>query len=610
MKGLVQSQGPEQRGSKRSAPSSPAHAQMGPAAIRYLQHAAGNSAVSFLLQRAPVAPGVDLATPLFDMTGIARLIEKKEKEAEAITSTFAIKDQIHPGESLEFMTMMRSYLGPDPATQEHFKSVVKAGSAIPSVYSSTLLHQTTVNRLRHVYDELHGEMPYTDVGQDLRNRYHNRESRSRMAHPMGYAIDFRPLTNPMIKSPVIKKLLELMGGGPSHIEIKDKSGKPMGFDDERAMIEKMGQASSTGATLDEKDQAAADDFFAQMDSEFDRLAKASEKFKTSIKADDLAALKGEYFSSYRPNQAKLAQIGKQLADLLKRGLKTRAELGQKETWEEEQGTLQSAQADFQTRLARVLKPWTDKVAQALADNETKITAAGFVTLTKVPSRKELASMKATWVGFVREQAIKRKQGAKKIKELEAQLAKAQAARKPDKAHIDQLRETLDASRRDALAQAFIQSLDEKEVAGLETIDPLLDERDILSQLQAALSGDMDFIFGPKEKLTGNDERSVINPPMERLAHSGFFTPDAEKGGGPPKTDAEAARRSKSEWFNIAFFKMMARFGFQAGADWHGTADPMHFELVEGVDALLPAVRPPKHNLPGDYPAKGMGSSPA
>jgi len=595
-------------GSSTHAPG-PQLQQLGPAQIHYLQRTAGNAAVAAFLQRAPVPTTFD---PEALFTGVQQILDREEKKAEAITDKLPphVKSDIAAGHSLEFMNTMRSYLGSDPATEKHFGDIVWAADYVPQ--AEAYLHKTTAERLGQVSTALEGQVPITYVGQDLRDRYHNRTSRSLMAHPMGYAVDFRAMDNPQIhgdKGKVIRKLIELMGGGPAHITILKKGTKtPMAFDSERALIEKMGRASSEGKQLEAEDKAAADDFFNQMDEEFDRMAQASDAFKRSVDAAVLTGLKKEYFTTYRPNQATLATIARELADLDKRGVKTPAEYAQKQSWLGQQVALQSQQASFRSRLATVLQPWTDRVASALADNEAKVKSVGFAPILNVPSREELAKMKKQWADFVRERATERKEAMKKAKAAEKKLNKARAAKNPKPEEIAQLQADLDSATRQALVYGWIQKADEAERADLDQIDPLLDDRDVLLQLQAALATDMDFVFGPKLSLGGNDERSVKNPPLEQIARRGYFTPDASTGGGPPKTQSEQLKRSEHEWFNKAFFKMMAQYGFQPGADWPGATDPMHFELVEGVDALLPAIRPQKETAPASAPASAPATA--
>jgi hypothetical protein len=80
-------------------------------------------------------------------------------------------------------------------------------------------------------------------------------------------------------------------------------------------------------------------------------------------------------------------------------------------------------------------------------------------------------------------------------------------------------------------------------------------------------------------------RDVADPAITQLLGlmsgtegGGFFTPDPEQGG---EREAAQGKWSGTHGYNLEFFKAMVEHGFELGVAWDGSADTMHFELVEG-----------------------------
>ena len=125
--------------------------------------------------------------------------------------------------------------------------IVWAAEYVPQ--AKAYLHKTTAERLGQVSTALEGQMPITYVGQDLRDRYHNRTSRSLMAHPMGYAVDFRAMDNPQIhgdKGKVIRKLIELMSKMEGNDKLEALLGEIIGNTDKAsALAQELGMVTPT-----------------------------------------------------------------------------------------------------------------------------------------------------------------------------------------------------------------------------------------------------------------------------------------------------------------------------------------------------------------------------
>jgi hypothetical protein len=88
-----------------------------------------------------------------------------------------------------------------------------------------------------------------------------------------------------------------------------------------------------------------------------------------------------------------------------------------------------------------------------------------------------------------------------------------------------------------------------------------------------LTENLPFVFGASKAL------AVKDPAVIQLLEKGFFTPDPERREGDKPNP-------NKQGFNMLFMKVMAMHGFDQGISWRpGSVDPMHFELVEGVDKI-------------------------
>ncbi len=522
-------------------------------AISVLQSTAGNAAVAEVLKRRRRSTQLDvtlqrLPWPMPIPAGIAAEVQamvseevaREHKEIDPIIESLPdhVRDQIPYDDRLIFMHAMRGYLGPDPATQKHFQAIDKVQDKIPQ--AEIYLHRDAANQLNKVYEQVGGVFPYTDVGQEIRGRYHERKSKSLMAHPMGYAVDFRPRVNPQISNKELSRLLELVGeSGPAHAELGLARGA------RRRLI-----AGLAAGTLSSEDEAKADAFFEKFDAEFDRLSKKSEAFKTSVDRGALTQLRREYFGAYKDRERTLGRIATRRRELSKKKHPTEDEIRLQSALDAWQDVLNFQQARFQDRVAEVIAPWTRVVQQALDRNANEVLTrapylAGDLTLANLEQIKDMTTALRDAERKQRDQA---KQAARTLKTPEAQNELTQAQQAYD------------------MAQRSLEDL--------IAVKPLMQDREILNTLADRLRNDLKFVFGTSSQL------ETVNPPLAQLAQTGYFTLDRER-----PADMQGPADPKTEGFNSAFMKLMARAGFDLGVSWLGFTDPMHFELVSGVEAI-------------------------
>src|SRR5260370_1768552 len=106
-----------------------------------------------------------------------------------------------------------------------------------------------------------------------------------MAARLGYAVDFRAPTNPMISDPRLVKLLDLETGGATHFELDMTRKEP------RELIAGLGRGDIDPTS------ARAEHFFDQFEREYERVSQASKDFTTSLPEEaskTLANLENRY----------------------------------------------------------------------------------------------------------------------------------------------------------------------------------------------------------------------------------------------------------------------------------------------------------------------------
>jgi hypothetical protein len=182
---------------------------------------------------------------------------------------------------VDFLIGMTRYLGSVGEVITHFSAIERV--AVPGDVN---LHSRAAARLKMVADYLQQQqmlMPASTIALGLRNRYrpHQRNSKGKMAHPLGYAIDYRATSNPMITDPRLAELLELQGGGTINFQFEDMRGNAMNFGARRNLIQEMGKQMASGE-LKEEMKGRADSFLTQFEAEFTRVSQVSKTFKQNI----------------------------------------------------------------------------------------------------------------------------------------------------------------------------------------------------------------------------------------------------------------------------------------------------------------------------------------
>ncbi len=394
----------------------------------------------------------------------------RETSIESVISglpAFVVKDiGGGPDNRYEFMHYMRAYLGPDPATTNHFKAIRKA-----NVPGEVYLHDKAASRLEAVAAKLGGKMPASWVGYGLRGRFrtHTRESNSRMAHPMGYAVDYRPYEAPMITDSRLVELFDLQAGGATHFD-PDKVG---GYRQRRDFIQQMGQGTA--------DPQKVATFFKNFEDEYNRIKKASTDFQTSL-ADDL---KKELFSL----RDEYVGLQKSIADVTKK-LKKAKKPEEQAALAEEKKKHQDAVEVIRSKLSTVFKPWLDKLAEQKKGIEKLVPNVG-----QIPAKGEL-----------NKQIKAAQQGVDAKKKQKKDLEK----KKVPQDQIDVVTQEIQAA--DAKLQELKQMLNNY---GQKQ------RWDTLTQLETSLQTDLKFVFA----------KDVRNPGITQLLETGFFKPDEEPAEG-------------------------------------------------------------------------------
>lgn len=423
---------------------------------------------------------------------------------------------------VDFLIGMTRYLGSVGQVVAHFSSIEQVG-----VPGDVNLHSSAAARLKMVADYLQQQqmtMPATSVALGLRDRYrpHQRNSKGKMAHPLGYAIDYRAVSNPMITDSRLAELLELQGNGAINFQFEDARGNAMNFVARRSLIKEMG-AQMTSGGLKEEMKSRADSFLTQFENEFARVSQVSKTFKNTI---------SESMSTVKLLWKKQEALSTELAKLKRKRSAKQKE--QAAIVQQELDEVTAQLAPFKGDLAKLFQPWIESIT---AKQQQLEQSASAITIT-----------------------VKDVNGERRItgKELFA-LSDA------DMTRLNRLA----ARRRGATVTV-------EGIANLKRdFEPIWKKYSNLRELGKALSENPDFVF--------EGESSVKNPAVMQLLDKGFFTPDEEPESMDGKS---TKANPNQHGFNLKFMQTMAMFGFDQGISWSPTSlDAMHFELVEGVDSI-------------------------
>jgi hypothetical protein len=451
-----------------------------------------------------------------------------------------------------FMQTMRWAMGDDDAViQKHFQEIqpIDVGGA------ELWAHISTRERLLEVKADLEAQgipMPQTTVGLGMRGDHLARGDKGRgwFTHAVGFAVDWRAYSTPKIADKKLIALFETVTGDRPDMKTSVES-------DKRIDLEiKMGQGTANAAD--------AKKLLDSVESEYQRLAEGSEKFKTDLPKetmDRLRELEQARFAA-RTAQRKLDTVRtrkkpKATAEEMEAATKAAADAKERHT---------KLQAAVETDLPKLFEPWVKKVDTKIAAIDKKFTDAGvdvelltsdfgFEDRNKKIQAKKKAAGKATGDEATRLLA--------EVRELKDDLAKRRKYREDKAAELGGGRE------------------------GKRKIDALIDDKFDLMTLKGLKDGlehnAGGFVF--RSKLDVNDPAlDQLFGLMPEMPRGGFFTPDAEGG----EKEAKAGKFSGEHGYGLAFIKSMVEHGFEPGMAWRGGSDPMHFELAEGRKFLTSA----------------------
>jgi hypothetical protein len=437
----------------------------------------------------------------------------------------------------DFLIGMTPYLGSYEDVIVHFSSIRPV-----KVPGDVHLHEAAAARMEMVAGrmaDMRLPMPATTVALGLRDRYrpHSRNSKGLMAHPMGYAIDYRATSNPMITDPRLVALLSLETGGPINFEFKDEKGRAMGWNERRNLIKQIG-SELAGGNLTEETKQKAKHFMQQFATEYERVSEASRQFTESMSEDMLKA------QTLVKTEAKLEA---ELASVRKR---------KKKGWQEKADELQ-AELDavreqlgpIKQNLEKLFEPWLENIKKAMEKTEA-----------------EVASLEVPLAGA--DGSVKTLHGRELLDYSEKDI----------NALVKQVNQQRRAKRKKGSTVPVPPDLQKEFMGKWKWYNQYL------KALDKALREDPDFIF--------KGQSTVKNPSVMQLLEKGFFTPDndADLLAMEPEDRPDPAKlNANKHGFNLRFMQVMALYGFDQGISWSPTSlDAMHLELIEGVDSIINA----------------------
>jgi hypothetical protein len=533
-----------------------------PATLFALQRLIGNQAVQSMvasLQRAQAAAAqANKPTPQH-ATDADRLAD--DAFVNATVESFPdpeLKKQIGTRikNRRDLLVGMQQYLGTLDDVINHFKQIRKA-----QVPGDVHVHDLAATRLELALKKLDTEgFPVTSVALGLRDRYHphTRHGRGLMAHPCGFAIDFYPADNPHITDPRLVKLLAMRTGGATNFDL----GKP---GQRRSLIRKMGEQTQKGTPEAESPiRDEVDAFRKRLASEFERVSNASKAFSAEL---------GETRAKVMTAYDKLREVDKSLERLRRRKHTRHSGKTSTEPDPEQQNLERQKREIVEQMTPEVLegafKPWLDDIDTTTRTIEANIQkVAPGTDPSALPSEPELA--KAERLARQAAAAARRMERTTRlsVSGLQHLIAKEKARRATTESQIEHRdARVADLESKLATIQTAISSQSAQKLtadAKLEAIHhqqqvlPDMKELARLESLRKSLTHDPKFVL--------QGDRPEENPAVAQLLEKGFF--------------------NAKDAFNLKFLQTMAEHGFDLGVAWApGSTDPMHLELVEGVESI-------------------------
>ncbi|MEV7630150.1 hypothetical protein [Actinoplanes sp. NPDC089786] len=537
-----------------------------------------------------------------------------------------------------FVTEMSKYLGGPAQVQAHYEAIhpISVGRG-----EELWVHDSTRERLMEVKADLEAKnipMPATTVGLGLRGRHvHNTGGAGMMTHGLGFACDWKAYAAPHIKDAKLHTLFETVTGGKTSFQL-EVGGKPLGGQGRLDLIEQMGQGTadadkqrqfleSLTSEYNRLKQGSADFKTSLPESglaplrevenrrtELNRIAARLKK----AKAKDRPALQAELVTAQEAFEKAKAAVQANLATIFKPWLDELAKRGEEiEKGAANRGVDLRGDVSTPGALAELAKERAE-----FAKNVKKIEQEARKLLSGVRENhqillREAAAIeagltddnpdKATLLAAARQLLGDSGALGTEVDDLltDEKPAKYSAAKGP-KRTVAEWRSALDKAgarlgRHRTTFGEVSGPLAEARSQQEATADDIAARKERnagvsakvgktgLAQLQAdrktlfwldetarSLSTNIDFVL--KSKDVADPGITQLLGLMSGVQGGGFFTPDEEQGG-----EAQAA---KGEWsgthgYNLEFFKAMVQHGFELGVAWDGSADTMHFELVEG-----------------------------
>jgi Domain of unknown function (DUF4157) len=491
---------------------------------------------------------------------------------------------------VQFFVRMRLYFNSWAEVLDHFSksSFVRVNRGPVDVW----LHKDAAARLNRVLDVMQKKnhpVPSIGEGFSLRDRHEGPiQSAGMMTHALGYAVDIQAAKNPKIGF-----VKPGSGSGPGQHDpyqisaAIDPSMMSMDMDSSTwKTIENMGKRTEkdkdpTLAAADDKDPEAQK-YFQVFAEKFERMRSGSRGYLgtlSSDRKDKLLKLRQDYFDLLRKIAAEkkkgkkadpillhtlegqrpvlLAQIPALVTEWLKA---IDAEIGR---------TLHAHAGMEKQRSPR-------EISKDLKTSEANLRAADQAEHEALAQKNKAIGQRDT-AAQVKTLAEQRERHARGGADFQKALAVTEKAREDLVRKIDAVVDSMEKEFQTRQELGAAQDERQKFATELKSSDPKLkgawDWIDRLRDLRKALgTPDLSTPSGLKEfegLTTGNlqTQAPVENPPLLRLLEVGFFNPDGA--------------------FDLVFFEEMAHSGFLPGATWKpGSADPMHFELLEGRNRTL------------------------
>ncbi len=531
------------------------------------------------------------------------------------------------GDRIEFLEYMAVYLGSIDNVVQHFSNIRKAG-----VPGTVWLHNSAASRLEDVQNDVGGEkkMPASWVALGVRGRFraHTRESNSRMAHPMGYAIDYRADENPMLTG--LNFALANLDARMQTGNADERITMQLGGNKRRDLIARMGNGTASEAEI------AA--FEEKLASEYDRVSDLSENFGSALGPNATERLK-ELQPQLKANQTsaavnakKMAAIQKSIEKLQKNKSLTpdqQTELGnlqiEYEALQTEQTKLQQAHYLVWKEIQAIFAPYIQQIemeqaglgadinekakeklgvavaklgqlesgmqvdidkiiASEAANKDTAIITAYHTFFENYKSSYATVAEEVQTALSQEERTKAGKQNAlatfktqlETFKGLEEWFRTLQAPdnKTGDGAISGNMRSLMGDTKSGLLAwyQTVVNIRQAKEAGKMNGNWARGGQEDWrnLQRLKNALQWSSYFIF--------QGERNAKDPSVVRMLQTGYFNPDEAPAD-------EKSRKSNKHGFDLPFIESMAKRGFDLGVAWSTSTDAMHFELVDGVDGL-------------------------